>query len=738
MTEQNIPEMLKRAKELDSAGKNAEAAGIYQEILAAKPDHAEVLHLYSVNAINQEAWGLAINLIQRAVAAAPNWAFLHANLGLAYRRSGQLQSAINSYMRAIELDPSDINMILSFGSLLGECELFNEAIQVYKKIIELNRNVPEAYSGLGVIYLSQSLYQNALDAFSLALKLKPDYLDAVNGLGITQMCLGLDKEAQNTFLWALGICPESITALLNLGLLEEEFHNYEKAYDFYSRAATCKPDDIDTLNNLSRVSLLMYNTEKAKDTIQAALKLDSLNLKTLSNLALEQRLSGNLDSSINTLRKVLSLAPQETEAHSDLIFTMHYSPCTSPKAILDECAIWSDKFEQPKLLHNAPLMRDCVPDKKLKIGFVSPDFYQHSVGRLLVQLFASRDNSQYDIYCYSNSDFSDPITLKLQSHSNVWRSIKHLSDFPAANLIRADQIDILIDLSLHSGSNRLLIFPHRPAPIQMSYLGYPSTTGMKSIDYRISDRFIDPENEISHLYSEETLYITSYWCYSEPAIKIPVSVSTLPALKNNFITFGCLNNTSKISEPTIQCWIKLLKEIPNSRLLLYCPVSCHGKALIEKFGNGGVDKSRIVLIARQLFTKYLESYNQIDIALDPFPFGGGITTCDTLWMGVPVVSLRGKTAVGRGSASILSNIGMSDLIANSEEEYISIAKNLCRDLDALAAIRNDLREKLQQSPVMDGRKFAFELGQIFCQTWAKYCRNQNRSEPCAQTAWSHQ
>jgi len=725
MTEQNIAEMLDRAKELEKAGKSGEAAATYQKILDIKPDHVEVLHLYSVIAGSHDDWGLATSLIQRAVAAAPKMAYLHANLGLAYRRSGQAQNAINSYMKAIELDPSDIDVLLSFGSLLKECGLLDEAIQVYKKILELNRNIPEAYSGIGNIYLSQSLHQKAIEVFSLALRLKPDYINAMNGLGVAQIYLGLKKEAYDTFLRVLGFFPESVAALNNLGLLEEESRNYHKAYDFYSRAAIYKPDDIETLNNIGRISLLMYNPGKARKAVQAALKIDPLNLNALKNLALEQNLSGNLDSSIATFRKILSLAPQEIETYSSMIFIMHYVPGIDPKTILDECTIWSDKFELPILSQNVPLRRYGAPDRKLKVGFVSPDLYHHPVGRSLLQLFAHHDSSQYDIYCYSNSVISDHLTLELQKHSTKWHNIRKMPDLAVANLIRDDQIDILVDLSLHSSNTRLLIFAHRPAPIQMTYLGYPSTTGMKNMDYRISDRTIDPENQISQLYSEKTLYISNYWCYSEPDVAIPVFVSALPALKKGFITFGCLNNISKISEPAIHCWTKLLKETPNSKLLLYCPEGDHGDTLIERFSNGGIDKSRIALLARQSFVGYFESYRQMDIALDPFPFGGGITTCDATWMGVPVVSLRGKTAVGRGSSSILSNIGMPGLIANSQEEYISIAKGLCSDLDGLAATRKGLREKFQQSPVMDGKRFAAEMGQLFRQAWVRHCEREN-------------
>jgi predicted O-linked N-acetylglucosamine transferase (SPINDLY family) len=302
-----------------------------------------------------------------------------------------------------------------------------------------------------------------------------------------------------------------------------------------------------------------------------------------------------------------------------------------------------------------------------------------------------------------------------------WQNIKHLSAIDLANLIREHEIDILVDLSLHSGNNRLPTFALRPAPIQMTYLAYASTTGMKTMDYRISDSYIDPPEDISIFYSEKTLYITSYWCYSPPALKEPIEVNELPALKTGFVTFGSQNNVCKVSNAAINMWARLLKEIPNSRLLISCPEGRHRSSFIDKFKDVGIEHSRIDLVGRQGFNKYFELYHNIDICLDPFPFGGGITTCDAMYMGVPTISLKGATAVGRGGASILSNTGLHGLIANSEEEYISIAKKLASDLQWLAATRKGLRERLQQSPVMDGKRFADEIGAIFRQAWIRHC-----------------
>ena len=644
--------MIDLAVKRHTDGQFHEAEALYRKILEVQPNHADALHLYGVLAGQHGNFELSINLIERAIAIAPNMASFYSNLGNAYMGAGRATDAANSYKTASKLESNEIDTLIQMGHSLCKNNQLQEAIPVYTRIIELNQNIPEAHVCLGSIYLALSKFDMAIEKFYSALKLKPDSFEALNNLGIVYRHIGKMKEAIEVF----------------------------------NRAIHLRPDSVDVYYNFATL-LLDY---------------------------------GDLDQALAAYKKTLSINENHIEVHSNLIFALHYHPDFDSETILRECVSWAKKFEYPLLCKNPTLTYDKSPNKKLKIGFVSPDLRDHPVGRFLLPLFLHHDNQKYDIFCYSNKNTTDPVALKLQNNAYRWQNIEQLTDQDAADLIRGDQIDILVDLSLHTAYNRLPLFAHKPAPVQITWLGYPGTTGMSSIDYRITDRYLDPE-ENNQFYSEKSIYITNYWCYTPPKFDEQLDINELPAFKSGLVTFGCLNNSRKISKATIQCWIRLLKEIANSQLLVYINEGDHRDNFISEFTSNGINASRIQIIGKQSYQRYFEEYQKIDIALDPFPWAGGTTTCDALWMGVPTITLRGKTAVGRGGASILSNVGLFDFIANSQDEYINIAKKLCSDLDTLASIRSGLREKMQKSPLMDAKQFAKEMERVFRQAWISYC-----------------
>jgi len=301
----------------------------------------------------------------------------------------------------------------------------------------------------------------------------------------------------------------------------------------------------------------------------------------------------------------------------------------------------------------------------------------------------------------------------------VWRDSADWSDSELANRIRADQIDILVDLALHTNGNRLQVFARKPAPVQVTWLGYPGTTGLASMDYRLTDPYLDPPGERDAFYTEKSIRLPHcFWCYGP--IRQAVEVSALPALSAGYMTFGCLNNFTKVSRAVLTLWASLLSAVPNSRLRIHMTRDRQSK-VIAQFAELGIEANRIRFAEKQPFVKYLEDYNRIDIALDPFPYAGGTTTCDALWMGVPTVTLRGHTAVGRGGVSILSNVGLTDWIAENPGQYVSIAKNKAADLPALAELRANLRERMRQSPLMDGKRFTDEMESAYRQMWKNWC-----------------
>jgi predicted O-linked N-acetylglucosamine transferase (SPINDLY family) len=314
---------------------------------------------------------------------------------------------------------------------------------------------------------------------------------------------------------------------------------------------------------------------------------------------------------------------------------------------------------------------------------------------------------------------ADVFTEQIRPHADVWRTLAGLSDSNAADLIRRDQIDILVDLALHTAHNRLLIFARKPAPVQLTYLGYCSTTGLETMDYRLSDPHLDPSESDLSLYTETTIRLPeTYWCYNPRGPTPAPSPPPVETAQN--ITFGCLNNFAKVS-PALDLWAEILQSVPRSRLILHAHAGPKLDVLREWFAGKGILPDRLEFPAGQPWAEYVRNYGRIDIALDPFPWGGGITTCDALWMGVPVVSLAGRTAVGRGGASILSNVGVPELIARTPAEYVQTAIRLASDLPRLAELRRALRPRMQESPLMNAPRFARNIEAAYRRIWREWC-----------------
>jgi protein O-GlcNAc transferase len=360
------------------------------------------------------------------------------------------------------------------------------------------------------------------------------------------------------------------------------------------------------------------------------------------------------------------------------------------------------------------------PERRLRIGYVSPDFREHVVGRFLLPLLTSHDKRAVEVFAYAHVPRPDALTESLRACTDSWRSIVGLSDAQAADLIRQDRIDILVDLTMHMDRNRLLVFARKPAPIQATYLAYCASTGLETMDYRLSDPYLDPPGMDESVYSERTIRLPeTYWCY-QPASETP-EVSPLPALERGYVTFGCLNNFCKVSEPTLAAWAKLLRAVPRSQLLLHAHAGSHRLRVQGFLEHEGLEPARVRFTGIVPLREYFQLYHRIDIALDTFPYGGGTTTCDALWMGVPVVSLVGPTAVGRGGLSILSNVGLPELVGGKEEDYVRIGREWAGDLPRLSHLRSTLRQRMASSPLMDGPHLARNVEAAYRQMWRTWC-----------------
>jgi len=561
-----------------------------------------------------------------------------------------------------------------------------EAEDFYKQILIHQPNHADATRLLGVVARQMGRIEIAVDLFRRAIALRPDYAEAHNNLG---------------------------NALRDKGQLDD-------AIAAYRQAIALRPCFAEAYSNLGNALNDKGQLDEAIAAYQQAIALDPNLAEIHSNLGNALSDNGRLDEAIAAYREAMTLRVNYTEAHSNLAYTLHFHPSYDAQSIAEEHRRWKSQHADPLRQFIQPHANNRDHERRLRIGYVSPDFRKHPVGRFLLPLLAHHDKKQVEVFGYSQVALEDETTERLRSYTDGWRTILGLSDAQAADLIRQDHIDILVDLTMHMANNRLLVFARKPAPVQVTYLAYCSTTGLDTIDYRLSDPYLDPPGGDESFYSEKTVRLPeTYWCYE--SIIAPPEFGPVPALERGVITFGCLNNFCKVSEPALKTWAEVLRAIPNSQLLLSAYQGSHRQRVQQRLERDGIEPSRVQFAGRMPLEKYFDLYRRIDIALDTFPYGGGTTTCDALWMGVPVVSLVGTTAVGRGGLSILSNVGVPELVTRSKEEYVQIAGELAKGLPRLHDLRTTLRQRMEQSPLMDAPRFARNIEAAYRRMWRSWC-----------------
>jgi len=561
-----------------------------------------------------------------------------------------------------------------------------EAERGYRAILQRDPRHADSLHMLGVIALQTRNFASALELVERAAALRPDAAGCRNTLGQILERLGREDDAVRCYEAAIELDPGDPEAYNNLGYLRARQDRLPDAEALYRKAIELYPDYAEPHTNRGN----LY-----KDL-------------------------GEIDAALASYRRAVELRPDLSALHSNLLLPLHYHPDYSAADLEREHRAWAERHVAPRAVVRRPHENSREPDRRLRIGYVSPDFREHPVARFVLPLFREHDRGQVEVFTYSDLTRQDPVTRMLRDHVDQWRDVTTLRDEQLTDLVRADEIDILVDLAAHSGHNRLLAFARKPAPVQVTYLAYCSTTGVDAIDYRVTDRFLDPPGEPSH-YTEASIYLPRcYWCYSAP----PLGGRPATERRSGPPTFGCLNNFAKVSDLTLDLWMRLLRRVPEARLLLYARTEAHRDRVRRVMREAGVDEARATFVGRQSLASYLETYRDIDVALDPHPYGGGTTTCDALWMGVPVVSLAGGTAVSRAGATLLSNVGLEHLVARSEAQYVELAAGLIGDAGGLAELRRGLRSRLEASPVMDARQFARDFEAALRTVWRAWCESQ--------------
>lgn len=491
----------------------------------------------------------------------------------------------------------------------------------------------------------------------------------------------------------------------------------------FERAVALDPDHVAARFNLGNLLYGANKIDAAADQYVAILALQPNNHHALNNLGLAMLQGGQAAEAVRMFSDALRERPEFEEAANNLLLALTVTPGVSAEKLFEEHLRQAGRMQVTgsARIRDFPNLRE--PQRQLRIGYVSADFKNHPVAWFMEQILAHHDVRRFEIFCYSNWYKADAVTDKLKQHADVWRQINDLTDDVAAEQVRTDGIDILVDLSGHTGGGRMGLFARKPAPLQMTYLGYANTTGLSTIDYRITDAYGDPVGKSEAYYTEKLLRLPDcMWCYRPDKDMPPVGV--LPARSNGHITFGSFNNAMKLNPELQALWARILQAVPDSKLVIAClPEGRTRERLREDFTAWGVDACRVELLGRLAMRDFWQLHQRVDIALDSFPCNGGTTTCDALWMGVPVVTWCGDRFVSRAGYSILENAALADLVAHDADEYVAIAAALAHDWGRLEQLRSGLRERLRASPLIDVARFTGHLESAYRKAWEDWCRS---------------
>jgi predicted O-linked N-acetylglucosamine transferase (SPINDLY family) len=704
------------------SGRLAEAEKIYRQILAVDPRHIDALHNLGVLAGQAGHHDRAVVRIRQAIALNPGYAEAHCNLGHALIYKGCLDEAITACREAIALKPGLAKAHNNLGIALHDKGCLDEAIAAYRQAVALAPGYAEAHSNLGNALKSKGCLDEAIVAYRQAIALMPGYAEAHNNLGVALYDKGRLDEAIAACRQAIALAFGIADFHSNLGEVLRVTGQLDEAIAACRQAIALQPGLARAHNNLGVALHDKGVFDEAIAAYRQAIALKPGLAEVHNNLGGALKDQGCLHEAIDAYRQAIALDPKRSGAHSNLVYSLHFHPGFDARAIAEEHRRWNRQFADPVKQFIRPHANDRDPGRHLRIGYVSPDFFTQAESYFVVPLFEAHDRSQYEIHAYASVKRPDWVTDRLRRSVSVWHDVLGLGNEELAEKIRRDGIDILVDLTMHMAENRLLLFARKPAPVQVTWLAYPGSTGLETIDYRITDAWIDPPSLGTDGYSEESIRLPDSWCCYDPMCDIaPVPIET--AHRGDFVRFGSLNNFCKLNEVLLSIWAQLLRAVPGSRLLLLAPEGSARKHRLELFKREAVDSGRIEFASSCPRNEYLRLYDQIDIALDPLPYNGITTTLDALWMGVPVVSVIGKTASGRVGLSLLSTIGLPEFATKTPDEFVQVASGLAQDLPRLAGLRSTLRGRIEASPLMDAPRFARGIEAAYRESWRKWCES---------------
>jgi predicted O-linked N-acetylglucosamine transferase (SPINDLY family) len=739
-----------------------------EQAVALNTKDYDAWHLVGVALAQMGQHARGIEALQQAATLMPTHAQLHTNLGNIYYEQANLAQAIVSFRRALELDrgakgaaallatccereldlgiehhrtgrseeaAACYNSVLTgqpqradawnlLGVLAyqrGDCP---EAIKFFERALQINPSVSSFHRNMGSALLMEDKPEEALSFFEAALRLEPDSAENLANAGLCQYRNGRLEAAEASLRTALAKNPDFVPALVTLTDLLFDAGRFDDAMTVSRRARVLDPGDAKIQYRYARALRERGMHSEALDAVAESLAIDSEAAATHNLLGQLKKDLGRPEEAIPAYRRATDLAPEDAKIQSNLLYALNYHDGLAPEEVFAEHLAWANRHEHGAQPAAALDGLSLDPDRPLRIGYVSGDLRAHSVAFFFEPLLAGRNRSATHVTCYSNNANQDRVTERLQRLSDGWRVIKGKSDDEVGALIRDDRIDILVDLSGHTRANRMPMFAQRIAPIQVTYLGYPNTSGLATMDYRFTDAIADPPGLTEAFHSEELIRLDGcFLCYRPPDDSPPVSRS--PAATTGRISFGSFNNLAKLNAALIAQWAAILVEVPNSRLVLKSkPFADQGarEFVSGLFRKTGIAAERIVFSGWAPNTRnHLERYGEIDIALDTFPYNGATTTCECLWMGVPVITCAGQTHASRVGASLLTAIGLDEFIAVSMKSYVQAAIALAQDTKRLEELRMELRPRMAASVLTDGAHLARSVEAAYRTMWRRLC-----------------
>jgi predicted O-linked N-acetylglucosamine transferase (SPINDLY family) len=564
-----ISEALGIAIQHHRGGRLQAAEQLYRQILQVEPNHTDAIHLLGMLAHQVGKLDEAVACWRRVLELNPDDAEACSNLAVAFTDQGKLDEAIACCRQALQRKPDYAETHYNLGNALSDQGKLDEAIACYGRALELKPDYAEAHNNLGVALTEQGKLDLAVACCHRALELKPDSAEAHNNLGKVFRDQGKLDEAVACHCRALELKPDFAEAHYNLGVAFRDQGKLDEATASYRRVLELKPNWAAAHSNLG---IAFWN-------------------------------QGMLEEAIACHRRALELTPDSAEVHSNLVYTQIFCPVNDAQTLHEERQRWSQHHAASLVKFIEPHLNDRSPDRRLRVGYVSPDFRRHPVGVFLLPLLESHDHESFEIFCYSSVRSPDALTDRCRAHADVWRDVLGQSDEQVAHTVHQDRIDILVDLTMHMGGNRLLVFARKPAPVQVTYLAYCGTTGLNTVDYRLTDPYLDPPGQDERFYSEHSVRLAeTYWCY-RPIIQTP-PVNSLPALPGGRVTFGCLNNFCKVTAPTLAAWSRLLRAVPGSQLVLHAHVGSHRDRVRGFFAEEGVSPERVTFSPKVPLAEY--------------------------------------------------------------------------------------------------------------------------------------